>query len=55
VIKVKTDISNTEASSRLDKIYSLLNDIDSARHFMDSGDFSTAINLFSEILEVIIQ
>lgn len=48
---VKADRTNAEAGSRLDKIYTVINDIDTAKHLMNSGDYASSIHLFSQALE----
>ncbi len=50
---VKIDQSNTEAVSKLDKIYSILSDLGTAKNHMANRDYQPAINIFTNILEVI--
>ena len=48
---LKAEPENTEAKTRLDRIYSILNDLDSAKNHMESRGYATAIDLYSRILE----
>ena len=48
---IKVDQSNSEATSRLDKIFSLLNDLGTAKRHMSNRDYLPAIDLLTNILE----
>jgi hypothetical protein len=46
------DKSNAEARSRLDRVMTILSDLEIAKRFMEGHDYSRAIEIFSQILEV---
>ena len=51
--KIKNDQGNTEATGKLDKIYSILNDLGQAKRYMANRDFMPAVDLLTNILEVL--
>ena len=52
-LKLSTDQTNSEASQRLDKVYSILNDLENAKRTMAAHDYQAAIELLTAVLEVI--
>lgn len=51
--KLNNEKGNEEARTRLDKVYDVVNDLGSAKQYMESQDYSNAVNLFSKVLEVV--
>ena len=52
IFQFTNDQSNSEAKSRLDKIFGLLNDLGNAKQHMANRDYMPAIEIFNQILEV---
>ena len=52
---LKTDSSNAEASTRIDRLYSIVNDLGRVHSYIDGHDYMPAIELLTQILEVIIR
>ena len=48
---IKHDQSNTEAKTKLDKIFTILNDLGIGKNHMVNRDYMPAIDIFSQLLE----
>ena len=53
VIQLKVEQSNSEAKTRLDRIFSILTDLGNAKRLMANRDYGSAIEIFNQLLEVI--
>lgn len=49
--KIMADSNSAEARERLDRIYTIMSDLDNAKRATDNHDFGAAIEIYTQVLE----